>query len=216
MSLEKPPPRSLHTPHLQEDPPLRCSLCGHRDCANVGPVVRNNTLLRFIDLDVAASSFSPVPPIIRCRVRHESFKTGRWWTDGPAHLQVFQLNQFFGVTMYLCGHRMHTSWGNVSNTLLLISPGLRYTHVGQSGIQCPRLFTSDLKCLFFSQYEITIWQVSDSLLSFLLFFPPSEHLPEMGDDRPFVCTAPGCGQVLFACLWFCLHLKISVTTFHFC
>ncbi|KAM6928092.1 cyclic AMP-dependent transcription factor ATF-7b isoform 3-T3 [Xenentodon cancila] len=30
---------------------------------------------------------------------------------------------------------------------------------------------------------------------FLLSF--AEHLSEMGDDRPFVCTAPGCGQVRF-------------------
>lgn len=30
-------------------------------------------------------------------------------------------------------------------------------------------------------------------LSFFVFL--SEHLSEMGDDRPFVCNAPGCGQV---------------------
>lgn len=36
--------------------------------------------------------------------------------------------------------------------------------------------------------------------SFLCF---AEHLSAMGDDRPFVCTAPGCGQVFlnaFTCM----------------
>lgn len=31
------------------------------------------------------------------------------------------------------------------------------------------------------------------------FFFLAEHLSEMGDDRPFVCNAPGCGQVCIFC-----------------
>lgn len=31
------------------------------------------------------------------------------------------------------------------------------------------------------------------LISCLFFL--AEYLSEMGDDRPFVCNAPGCGQV---------------------
>lgn len=42
--------------------------------------------------------------------------------------------------------------------------------------------------------NLNMWKVSNSFAQFSCL-PFSEHLPEMGDDRPFVCTAPGCGQV---------------------
>lgn len=40
-----------------------------------------------------------------------------------------------------------------------------------------------------------------------------EHLPEMGDDRPFVCTAPGCGQVHVCSVFICIRSSFSRFSF---
>lgn len=66
------------------------------------------------------------------------------------------------------------------------------------------------RLLKISSQEVDVQGYMNNLVAKTLGFTPTfrklssfwflaEHLSEMGDDRPFVCNAPGCGQVCVFC-----------------
>lgn len=132
-------------------------------------------------------------PVIRDRARYGQFKQAAG--GRPGHLLVISTlksSSWVTICLWLCNTRQQRD--KIAITLLIgISLWVHIImHVAQTDPKSrplhswPKMF----------DFYIWIWiQICDKLAAQFCGVLLTEHLPEMGDDRPFVCTAPGCGQV---------------------